>query len=45
MAEYECADKANFYYMKESGDKFIAENVNGNLEVIYKALYEPLEDL
>lgn len=45
MAEYECADKANFYYMKECGDKFIAENVNGNLEVIYKALYEPLEDL
>lgn len=45
MAEYECADKANFYYMKESGNKFIAENVNGNLDVIYKALYEPLEDL
>lgn len=45
MAEYECADKANFYYMRESGNKFIAENVNGNLDVIYKALYEPLEDL
>lgn len=45
LAEYELADAGKFYYMDEQDGEHICIDVTDRTEVIYQALYKPLENL
>ena len=43
MAEYGCADDGKFYFMEEKDGLFVCNDVTDEKEIIYRALYEPLD--
>lgn len=45
LAEYGCAQHGRYYFTEEQEDRFLCRDVTGEPEVIYRALYEPLESL
>lgn len=46
LAEYEIADKGKYYYMQKSDkNMFVSKEVTGKTEIVYKTMYQPLEDL
>lgn len=45
MAEYECALDGTYYFLEEENGECICKDVSNNREVIYDALYQPLNSL
>ena len=46
LAEQELADMGRYYFMKEvSPRRFVAEDVTGKTEIVYRTMYKPLEGL
>ena len=45
LAEYEAAGDGKYYYTDDANGKFLCRDVTNETEVIYQALYNPLESL
>lgn len=45
MAREERADKANYYFMQDTPEGCISENVTGKTEIVYKTMYKPFDEL
>lgn len=45
MAEYECALAGRYYYLEDTEQGCVCRNITNSMNVVYEALYRPLDSL